>query len=152
MISKISVIILFSLSCSIAYSADELTCETIDFDTTTVQSKVVNNHLYVIATNSSLQTNRIRDDDALTAKNKLRIGFVGYFKKKEEWNYLDINSKGSVLQTIECYGKINYIMKTPLKNIEVIRLARPKDGVDHSKMIDKIFDTDGSDSSFSEFK
>ena len=152
MISKISVIILFSLSCSIAYSADELTCETIDFDTTTVQSKVVNNHLYVIATNSSLQTNRIRDDDALTAKNKLRIGFVGYFKKKEEWNYLDINSKGSVFQTIECYGKINYIMKTPLKNIEVIRLARPKDGVDHSKMIDKIFDTDGSDSSFSEFK
>ena len=139
---------LFPVKC---FSGDNKICNL--FNINNIEPTVLNldGDIYVIATQRSILSGRIRNSDSLTAKLKISTAFDRYIRKREKWDYLQIATHGAIAYSLKCGESKNFVTEISLKDIIVKKLKRTGNEIAQQHFQDLNFQDEGVED-FDQFK
>lgn len=111
----------------LAKSSEDISCNSINIKLGKAQSFVIDDSLYVVIA-KDLSAQFANDFDVAVIKKELGLGMYSFFKNKENWSYLEINSSGTVSRSLRCANQIYFYSKTNLTNIHISKLNKPAFG------------------------
>ena len=103
-------------------------CKSIDQSAKAPQTKVIDGNLVISVTPTSLQKRRSSESDSVAAKKQLVLAFNEFFRKKMNWNYLQIEARGEQFYIAKCSNFDGYVFQIPVDNVQVTKLDKPKEG------------------------